>query len=100
MFFRFVSVFRTGIETTETNRILSKQTEKIYEKRSLLGVLETVNFFSRLEPKQIKTQSVSCFLVGFFPKPTNFFHGLLLFVSMFQTGIETTETNRTYSMGN
>jgi hypothetical protein len=26
-FFRFVSVFRTGIETTETNRTFSKQTE-------------------------------------------------------------------------
>ncbi len=35
-FFRFVSVFRTSIETTETNRILSKQTEKISKKRSLL----------------------------------------------------------------
>jgi hypothetical protein len=27
--FRFVSVFRTGIETTETNGTFSKQTEKI-----------------------------------------------------------------------
>jgi hypothetical protein len=36
-FFRFVSVFQTGIETTETNRTLSKQTEKIFKKRSLLG---------------------------------------------------------------
>jgi hypothetical protein len=36
-FFWFVSVFRTGIETTETNRTLSKQTEKISKKRSLLG---------------------------------------------------------------
>ncbi len=53
--FRFVSVFRTSIETTETNRIFSKQTEKnqknppknvIYKR-----VLETVNFFSRFEPK-------------------------------------------------
>jgi hypothetical protein len=35
--FRFVSVFRIGIETTETNRIFSKQTEKISKKRSLLG---------------------------------------------------------------
>jgi hypothetical protein len=36
-FFRFVLVFRTGIETTKTNRILSKQTEKISKKHSLLG---------------------------------------------------------------
>jgi hypothetical protein len=31
-FFRFVSVFRTGIEKNKTNRIFSKQTEKIYLK--------------------------------------------------------------------
>jgi hypothetical protein len=35
--FRFVLVFWTGIETTETNRIFSKQTEKISKKRFLLG---------------------------------------------------------------
>ncbi len=33
----FDSVFRTCIETTETNRTLSKQTEKISKQRSLLG---------------------------------------------------------------
>ncbi len=58
-FFRFVSVFRTGIKTTETKRIFSKQTEKISKKSFLLGVLKTVNFFSQFEPKQIETQSVS-----------------------------------------
>ncbi len=31
-FFRFVSVFRIGIETTETNRTLSKQTKKNLQK--------------------------------------------------------------------
>ncbi len=36
-FFWFVSMFQTGIETTETNIIFSKQTEKIFKKRSLLG---------------------------------------------------------------
>jgi hypothetical protein len=36
-FFWFVSVFRTSIETTETNRTLSKQTEKISKKPFLLG---------------------------------------------------------------
>jgi hypothetical protein len=36
-FFWFVSVFRTCIETTETNRTLSKQTKKISKKCSLLG---------------------------------------------------------------
>ncbi len=35
--FWFVLVFWTGIETTETNRSLSKLSEKISKKRSLLG---------------------------------------------------------------
>ncbi len=95
--FRFVLVFRTGIETTETNRIFLKQTEKISKQLSLLGGLETINFLSRFEPKQTKTQSVS---VCFFAKPPIFFFGLFRFVSTFQTGIETTETNRTYGKGN
>ncbi len=91
-------MFRTGIEKTKTNRILSKQTEKIFNKRSLLG---TVNFFSRLEPKQIKTQSVSVvFWMAFLGNQQIFFLGWFLFVSMFWTGIETAETNRTNSVGN
>ncbi len=52
-------MFLTGIETTETNRTSSKQTEKISKKRSLLGGLEIINFFSRFEPKPTKTQSFS-----------------------------------------
>ncbi len=36
-FFRFVSVFRAGIEPTETNKTLSKQTEKISKKHFLSG---------------------------------------------------------------
>jgi hypothetical protein len=36
-FFQFVSVFRSGIETTKTISIFSKQTKKISKKRSLLG---------------------------------------------------------------
>jgi hypothetical protein len=35
--FWFVSVFRTVIKTTETNRIFSKQTKNISRKRCLLG---------------------------------------------------------------
>jgi hypothetical protein len=50
--FWFVSVFRTGIETTETNRAPKK-----FPKTALYqGVLETVNF--SVEPKQTETQSV------------------------------------------
>jgi hypothetical protein len=53
---------------------------------------KTVIFFSPFEPKQTETH-----LFRFvFAKPTFFFR----FVSVFQTEIETTETNRTYGMGN
>jgi hypothetical protein len=50
-------VFQTGIET---NRTLSKQTEKISKKLSLLGrPRSSYIFFSRFEPTQTETQSVS-----------------------------------------
>ncbi len=61
-FFRFVSVFRTSIETTKTNRTLPKQTEtnrKNLQKSFLLGGPKNSFFFSRFEPKQTETQSVS-----------------------------------------
>ncbi len=60
-------------------------------------VLETVNYFSRFEPKQTETQSVSVvFWLVFFAKLKSFFSIVLVF----RTGIETTETNRTDGMGN
>ncbi len=58
-----------------------------------------MNFFSRLEPKQTKTQSASVVFGFAFSQNQQIFLGLFLFVSMFRTGIETTKTNRTYSMG-
>ncbi len=99
--FRLVSVFRTGIETTEANRVLSKQTDKIFKKHSLLGGSRNRDFFFavRTETNQ-NSICFGCFSFDFFAKPTNFFFGLFLFVLMFRTGVETTETNRTYSMGN
>jgi hypothetical protein len=93
----FFSVCFGVFETTEPNRTLSKQTEKIAKKHCLLGVLETVNFFSRFEPKQTETQSVSVVFRFVFSRKQKF---VFRFVSLFQTGIETTETNRTYGMGN
>jgi hypothetical protein len=72
-FFRFVLVFRTGIETTKTNITLSKQTKKISIKHSLLGGLETVSFFSRFEPKQTETQSVSVVVRFVFSRNQKFF---------------------------
>ncbi len=98
--FQFVSVFRTGIETTKTNRIFSKQTEKISKKLSLLGGPRNRKFFFLVQTETNRNSiCFSCFSVCFFAKPTIFF-GLFQFVSMFRTGIETTEANRTYGMGN
>ncbi len=48
-------MFRIGIETTETNRIFPKQTEKISKK---FGGPRNRQFFSWFEPKQTETQSV------------------------------------------
>jgi hypothetical protein len=53
-FFRFISVFRTCIETTETNRILSKQTEKISKKCSLLGGPRNRTFFFLVQTEKTK----------------------------------------------
>ncbi len=60
-------------------------------------VLKTVNFVLSLNRNSI---CFDCFSVCFFAKPKNLFFGLFQFVSMFRTGMETTETNRTYGMGN
>jgi hypothetical protein len=57
---------------------------------------KTLIFFSWFEPKQTETQSVSVVFCFFFAKPKKIF----LFVSVFRTGFKTTQTNRTYGMGN
>jgi hypothetical protein len=56
-------VFRTAIETTETNRTLSKQTENISKNVLYQGVLETVHFFLGLNRNSI---CFGCFSVCFF----------------------------------
>jgi hypothetical protein len=74
-FFRFVSVFRTGIETTETNRIFSKQTEtnqKNLEKCSLLGGPRN-RFFLGSNRNKLKLDLFRLFFVCFFAKPKFFF---------------------------
>jgi hypothetical protein len=57
-------------------------------------VSSTQSIFFRFEPKQNETQSV---FFGLFRETKKHF---FRFVSVFRTGIETTETNRTYGMGN
>jgi hypothetical protein len=98
-FFRFVSVFRTGIETTKTNRTLSKQTEtnqKNLQKTFFIrGSSKQLNFFLDSNRSKPKLNLYWLFFV-FLRNPPKLFQ----FVSVFQTDIETTETNRAYGMGN
>jgi hypothetical protein len=88
--FRFVLVFRTGIETTETNRINLQTTLSIRVSSKQLP------FFSVRTKTKRTSICFGCFSVCFLAKAKKFF----CFVSVFWTGIETTETNRTYGMGN
>jgi hypothetical protein len=101
--FWFVSVFRTGIKTTETNRIFSKQTKanrkNLQKTSSIRRSSKSLIFFSvRTETNQ-NSICFGCFLVCF-AKPKNIFFSLFWFVSVFRTNIKTTETNRTYGMAN
>ncbi len=96
--FRFLSVFRIGIETTETNKTLSKQTEKISQKRSLLGGPQNCSCFFLVQTETNRNSICFCCIsVCFFSKPPKKF---FRFVSVLRTGIETTKTNRNYGMGN
>ncbi len=83
-FFRFVSVFRTGIETTQTNRTLSKQTKSnqknLQKMFSIRGSSKQLKFFSRFKPKQTETQSVLVVFRFVFSQNQKFFSGLFRFV--------------------
>ncbi len=74
----------------ETNQ---KNLQKIF---SIRRSSKPLNFFSRFEPKQTELNLFGCFSVCFSQNPKKYFW----FVLMFRTSIETTETNRTYGMGN
>jgi hypothetical protein len=98
-FFWFVSLFQTCIKTTKTNRTLSKQTETNNQKNlqktfSIRGSSKQLIFFLGLNRNKQKLKLFRLFFGLFFCQ--NFFW----FVTVFQTGVETTETNRTYGMGN
>jgi hypothetical protein len=76
-FFRFVSVFRTGIETIETHIIFSKQTEKKSPKTfSIRGSSKPLIFFSVRTETNRNSICFGCFSVCFFAKPKHFFSGL------------------------
>ncbi len=80
---------------TEFSRNKPKQTKKIPKKTlSIRGYSKPLIFFLGSNRNSI---CFGCFSVCFFAKPNNFF---FRFVSMFRTGIETTEKNKTYGIGN
>jgi hypothetical protein len=58
--------------------------------------LKQSNFFSVRTETNRNSICFGCFLVCF-AKPKNLFFGSFWFVSVFRTGIETTETNRIFS---
>ncbi len=68
-------MFRTGIETTETNRTLSKQTEKnqknLQKTFSIRGPSKQLIFFLGLNRNKLKLNLFR--LVCFFARPPNFF---------------------------
>jgi hypothetical protein len=94
-FVRFVSVFRTGIETTETNRNFLNKPEKSPKLLSIRVFSKQLNFFgsNRNKPKLNLFRLFS----GLFFRETNKNLGV---VSAFWTGIEIIETNRIYGMRN
>jgi hypothetical protein len=81
----------------ETKQSIPKQTKQSLKNVFYKGFSKQLIFFSRFEPKQTETQS---FLVVFWFVFLRNQKICFRFVSVFRTGIETTETNRTYGMGN
>ncbi len=93
-FFRFVSVCFGVSDRYRNNR---NKPKKPLNKALYQGILKTINFFSVRTETNRNSICFGCFSVSFFREtPQKNFR----FVSVFWTGIETTETNRTYGMGN
>ncbi len=105
-FFRFVSVCfvvsdryrnnRNKQKFVETNRNKTKKSPKTC---SLRVSSKPLIFFSVRTKTNRNSICFGCFSVCFFAKP-NIFFSLFRFISMSRTVIETTETKRTYGMGN
>jgi hypothetical protein len=80
LFFRFVSVFRNDIETTETNRIFSKQTEtnqkNLQKTFSIRGSSKPLIFFLGSNRDKPKLKLFWLFFSLLLPKPPIFFFGL------------------------
>jgi hypothetical protein len=89
----FFSVCFGVSDRYRNNRKKPKNFQKTFPIRGSWKQL--IFFFSRFEPKQTELNLFHLFF-GFFAKPKKIFR----LVSVFRTGIETTETNRTYGTGN
>jgi hypothetical protein len=84
-FFGFVSVFRTGIETTETNRTLLKQTEtnrkNLQKTFSIRVSLKQFFFFLGLNQNKLNPNLSRLFLGLFFARNQKFFFSVCFGVS-------------------
>jgi hypothetical protein len=103
-FFRFVLVCFSVSDRYRNNRnkqsFLETNRKNLQKTFSIRGSAKKLIFFLGSNRKKPKLNLFSCFSVCYFTKPQYFFFGLFRFVSMFQTGIETTKTNRNNGMGN
>ncbi len=96
-FFRFVLVFRTGIDNRNKQNFVETNRKNLQKTFSIRGSSKPYIFFLGLNRNKPKLGLFRLFFGLLFRKTKNFF---FRFVLMFRTGIETTETNRTYGMGN
>jgi hypothetical protein len=83
-----------GQNFLETNR---KNLQKTF---SVRGSSKPLNFFLVSNRNKPKLNLFRLFFGLLFRETPKFLGGLFRFVSKFRTGIKTTETNRTYGMGN
>jgi hypothetical protein len=96
--FRFVLVFWTSIEQPKQTDFFRNTPKKSPKNAPYKGFLKTINFWG--VPTETNQNSIFfgyfCYLCG---TNKNFLQ-FVWFISVCRTGIETTETSRTYGMGN
>ncbi len=100
IFFGLFRCFGPVSKQPKQTEFSQNKPKKSPKKFSIRGSQKPLIFFLGSNRKNRNSICFGCFLVCFFAKAKNFFLGLFRFVQMFRTSIETTETNRTYCMGN
>jgi hypothetical protein len=103
-FFGFISVCFGVLDWYRNNwnkqNFLKTNRKNLQKTFSIRGSSKPLIFFLGLDRNKPKLNLFQLFFGLLFRKTNNFFFGLFRFVSMFRTGIKTTEANRTYGMGN